>query len=54
MNSCHTKRANKASKFDKRKQYNAFYSNNTPNNQASLNNQKDNADGNAYNNTQRR
>tara|TARA_B000000565_G_scaffold9507_1_gene7250 strand:- start:1657 stop:2595 length:939 start_codon:yes stop_codon:yes gene_type:complete len=54
MNIYHAKRANKASKFDKLKQYNPLYSNNTSNNHPSINNRKDNTDGNGYNNKQRR
>ena len=46
----HAKRANKASKFDKWKQYNPLYPYNRINNQPSINNQKDNTDGNGYSN----
>ena len=54
MNLYHTKRANKASKFDKWRQHNPLYPNNTLNNQPPINNRKDNIDGNGYNNKQRR
>ena len=50
----HAKRANKASKFDKWKQYNPLYPNNILNDQPTINNRKDDADGNGFNNKQRR
>ena len=40
MNLYHAKRANKASKFDKWKPFNALYPNNTLNNQPLISNQK--------------
>ena len=49
MNLYHAKRAIKASKFDKWKQYNPLYPNDTLNNQPLTNNQKENMDGNGYN-----
>ena len=54
MNLYHAKRVNKASKFDRWKQFNALYPNNTLTKQPSINNQKDDADGNGYYNKQRR
>ena len=54
MNLNHAKRANKVSKFHKLKQYKPLYPNDTPNIQPSINNRKDNADGNVCNDKQRR
>ena len=53
MNLHHAKKANKASKFDKWKQYNPLHPNNTLNNQPPIDKSKDNTDGNCYNKQRR-
>ena len=54
MNLHHAERANKASKFDKRKDCNPLYLYKAPHIQSPVTNQKDNTDGNGDNNKQRR